>query len=103
MAKTGRNEKWQLSGPLKESIAFHHYPLEANPEHRRLVFAITAANYFCIVNEIGFAGDRHGDEIPQEVWSYLNISEKDLYGAEKEIENEIEKASVFLKALERGG
>ncbi len=94
------SEKWQLTGALHDCISFHHNPSEASEEHRRIVFSIAISNYFCIENEIGFAGDRCPEALSPEIWDFLGISESDLYRAESEINDEITKASVFLRVSE---
>lgn len=96
-------EKWQLSQPLTQAITFHHQPLEAVEEHRRIVFTIALANNFCVENDIGFSGNRSEGEIPDEIMQYLMLSERDLFQLEDSIESEIAKASVFLQMSERKG
>lgn len=94
--------KWQLSGSLAEAITFHHNPLEAGPDHRRVVYTVSVANAFCVLNELGFSGSRYADEIPDEIASNLRISEEALVGMREKIAEELEKALVFLAVSERG-
>lgn len=98
-ARVGRlvAEKWQLSPSLVEAIALHHEPLESSAETRKVVCAVAAANSFCVVNDIGFSGDRAPEELPPEVWSVLGIKEERLYDLQDSIEAEIGKAMVFLQ------
>jgi len=89
-------EKWQLSQNLAEAISFHHMPMEASEQNRRLVTAVAAADIFCVENGTGFAGSFVPDQFTEENWKILGIHEEDLSGIEKTINEEIEKASVFL-------
>jgi putative nucleotidyltransferase with HDIG domain len=102
-AQTGRMvaEKWQLSPALIEAIGLHHSPAEATAENRRLVAAIAAADAFCIENAVGFSGNRIPDILPDLVWQTLGLKEEDLFGIEDTINDELERASVFLKISEK--
>lgn len=102
-ARTGRliADRWKLSPGLVEVINFHHEPLAAAPENRRLVAAVAAADAFCIGSEIGFSGNRIPDEVPAEIWQLLSLREEDLFGIEDTISDELEKAAVFLKISDR--
>jgi putative nucleotidyltransferase with HDIG domain len=97
-ARTGKliAEKWQLSPSLTETISTHHAPTESSQENRVLVTAVAAADIFCVARATGFAGSLVPDQLTEECWNTLGIREEDLLGIEKTIDEEIEKASVFL-------
>jgi putative nucleotidyltransferase with HDIG domain len=89
-------KKWELSPGLAEAVIFHHTPLEAAEENRLLVTAVAAADLFCLENAIGFAGNRVGEPLSEESWNLLGLREEDLFDIEDTINEEIEKASIFL-------
>jgi putative nucleotidyltransferase with HDIG domain len=90
-------KKWTLTDELKEIILFHHFPKEADDKYKKIVYITYVANTFCNQNDIGFAGDKKPPLIDPDVLKYLNIKEEELYENEQIIEDEINKASVFMK------
>jgi len=96
-------KKWKLSGPLAESIAYHHTPLDCGADARQVVYTVSVANAFCVLNETGFSGSRYTEEIPDTVATRLSLKEEELYSLQERIDEELEKASVFLKVAEKGG
>ena len=93
-------ENWKLSEEIQDVVLFHHRTDQYDGKHKDIVFTIAAANYFAIVNEIGFSGDRYPDLAKEQVFGYLNIDWDYLDSLEEEIKNAIIKAQVFLEVLQ---
>ena len=88
---------WKLDGAVRDSIEFHHDYEGYTGDNKDVLYSIAAANRFASISEIGFSGDRYPDPLPAEVWDALNVS-KDVFDEIVEnVNNEIEKAEVFLK------
>jgi hypothetical protein len=88
---------WKLEGAVGDVIIHHHDYEAYTGNHKDILFSIAAANRFASLSEIGFAGDCHPDLLPPVVWDTLNV-ERDVFDEiENEVNNEIEKAEVFLK------
>jgi len=91
-------EKWQLSLALSEMLRFHHTPENASAENRQLVGVVALANTYANLFDIGSAGDRYPDLsrinelLPQVGLSWLDLSNLHLV-----VQQEIEKARVFLQ------
>lgn len=95
-------EKWQLSGALADSITYHHSPLDCGADSARVVYTVSVANAFCVLNETGFSGSRFVEDIPDAVAANLRLKEEELYALQGRIDEELEKASVFLTVAEKG-
>lgn len=87
---------WKLSGPVGAAIVNHHSYNEYSGSYQDILYSVAAANRFAVTMEIGFAGDRY-PETDNQVWDSLGINEGMLNGIEKNVNEEIEKAKVFLR------
>ena len=88
---------WKLEGPAAEAIVYHHSPDEYNGNYKDILCTVIAADYFAAKEEIGFSGSRF-PEVPIDfVWQTLGTKEALFEGIEKPINEEINKAKVFLK------
>lgn len=90
-------QRWRLNQEIQDALSFHHAPLSYEGPHTRIVYAVTAANFFANVFEIGFAGDRYSQKVPAEVFDEIGVSMEWFEGVEQQIQDEIEKARIFLK------
>jgi HD-like signal output (HDOD) protein len=88
---------WKLAGPVGEAIAQHHSFAEYSGEHQDIVYSIIAANRFASIMEIGFSGDRYPEKIQDQLWEALGMDKNVFEGIEKAVNEEIEKAKIFLK------
>lgn len=91
-------ESWRLSNEIRDAVSYHHRVAEYDGPHKQIVYAVTLANYFANVAEIGFSGDRYAETVPEVVDQSLGI---DITFVEDEMEElvnaEIERARVFLR------
>jgi HD-like signal output (HDOD) protein len=88
---------WRLEGAVGDAIINHHHCAGYEGSHRDVLFSVAAANRFASILEIGFSGDRHPEKTDPLIWQVLGV-EKNIFGAmEKTVNEEIEKAKVFLK------
>ncbi|MDR1429068.1 MAG: HDOD domain-containing protein [Spirochaetaceae bacterium] len=88
---------WKLEGSVAEVISCHHSCESYEGEHRDVLFSVAAANWFANAMEIGFSGDRYPGALGQTVWDYLGIDRETLAALENLVNQEIEKAQIFLK------
>ena len=88
---------WKLEGPVGEAIVYHHDCGEYPGEHRDILFSVVAANRFAAMMEIGFSGDRYPEKTENIVWDALGINSDVFDGIEKAVNEEIDKAKIFLK------
>lgn len=86
---------WNLSNVLTHVIMYHHQFYQG--PYKKIVFAVSAANYFSNKMQIGFAGDTYPEELEKEVFHELGITLEDLMALDEEIKNAIEKARIFLR------
>jgi putative nucleotidyltransferase with HDIG domain len=90
-------DSWKLTGAVREIIIYHHQcPAESDSPYRDILFNVAAANYFAVSSEIGFAGDRWPEEISPLVWEVLGIGPDVFDRIAGEVNQEIEKARIFL-------
>jgi len=94
-------EKWQLTGALAEVLCYHHAPEKAIKKNRGLIAIVAAANMYANMYEIGSAGDAYVE--PSDVASILKMigmNWSDLGNFHETVQNEIDKAQIFLKVAE---
>ena len=88
---------WKLEGAVGDAIVNHHTYAEYNGGHKDIVYSVVAANRFAAIMEIGFSGDRFPEKIADQVWETLGVDKDVFSGIEKTVNDEIEKAKIFLK------
>lgn len=93
-------ETWKLGEGIIDTIRHHHEPENYEGNHKLLVYAVAASNYYAVTSEIGFSGSRFprppGAEILQALgvdWDYLDDISDNLM-------KEIEKAQIYLRINE---
>ncbi len=90
-------EKWALSSSVVECISYHHNPKECNGEKRTIVYSVAIANSFANAHKIGFSGNQAPPSIDKDLLDYLKLTVEELEGWQETINQEIKKASVFMK------
>jgi putative nucleotidyltransferase with HDIG domain len=88
---------WKLDNPVADVIACHHNTEEYNGDFVHILYTVAVSNYFSVLNDIGFAGNRKPVKPEKKIWDFLKIKE-DIY--EEFIGNvneEINKAKIFLQ------
>ncbi|QQO09453.1 HDOD domain-containing protein [Breznakiella homolactica] len=90
-------DAWKLEGAVGDSIVFHHMHTNYDGPHRDVLFSVVAANWFANAMEIGFSGDRYPDKTDPMVWDFLGITRDVFDDLEGSVNQEIEKAQIFLR------
>jgi putative nucleotidyltransferase with HDIG domain len=88
---------WRLEGAVGEAITHHHNYIEYSGPHADVLLSIVVANRFASIMEIGFSGDRYPEKIDNLVWETLGISRDVFDRIEATVNEEIEKAKIFLR------
>jgi putative nucleotidyltransferase with HDIG domain len=88
---------WKLDGAIGDAIRYHHSYNEYSGNYRDVIFSIAAANRFASLSSIGFSGNCHPHPLPAVIWEALNVDQNVFDEIEERVNNEIEKAEVFLK------
>lgn len=88
---------WNLSDNIIEAVSNHHSYLNYEGKYKDLVYTVALANYFAIISEVGFSGDRYPEKLDPGVFQHLNVTMGYLDEIESQVNKEIEKASIFLK------
>ena len=87
--------EWNFPKSLRYSIEYHHYPPAAK-EHSKMASVVHMADILVRAMGVGSGGDRKIPMINSKAWEEVNIKEDDFPKLLTNIENEIEKASVFF-------
>ena len=91
-------DKWQLNLGLTELLRFHHTPENASPNNRQLVGVVALANTYANLFDIGSAGDRYPDMSRlNELLAEVGLKWLDLSNLHPQVQQEIEKAQIFLQ------
>ncbi len=88
---------WKLGDEIKDAIIHHHSVESYEGENKNIVFAVSAANFFSNYFEIGFSGDRYPEKLPVMILKNLSIDMDWFDDIEDTVNEEIEKARIFLK------
>jgi putative nucleotidyltransferase with HDIG domain len=88
---------WKLDDVISDIIAWHHSAESYVGINKEILYTVLIANYFANREEIGFSGDRYPEKIAKAIYSFLDLSPEICDELEGQVQNEIEKAKVFLK------
>lgn len=95
-------DKWNLGPSMRDAIKKHHV-LEGTESRDSVVKCIGTANLLANHFELGTAGDYFANPlILRSCLEGLGLSMETLSGLKLKMENEIEKASVFLQIADMG-
>jgi len=87
---------WKLDSSIIDSIAYHHNAGEYSGKNKNILCNVAIANYFSIVYEVGFAGDRKPEKPERIVWDTVGLKEDVFLDVMEKLYQEIERAKVFL-------
>ena len=87
---------WKLDSPVLDVITHHHNTKNYTGSNAGLVCTVAAANYFSLVYEVGFAGDRKPEMPDDEAWEIIGLKEDVFLDVMEKLFSEIERAKVFL-------
>jgi putative nucleotidyltransferase with HDIG domain len=91
-------EKWKLNPVIRDCIGNHHRIEQADKNHRRQIAFISLANIYINIFDIGYAGDPFPSEADiSPLLDISGLSWEDYAGVRQSVENEIEKAQIFLR------
>ncbi len=94
-------KKWKLGEEISDAITHHHAPETYQGVQNDILFTIIISDHFANSTEIGFSGNRYLENIYPEVMRYLGddaeLSFDNISAFNGEVEQEIEKAQIFLK------
>jgi HD-like signal output (HDOD) protein len=90
-------QAWRLEGAVGDTITYNHGYTAYDGPHKDVLYSIVAANRFAGIMEIGFSGDRYPEKTDPLIWEFLGIDRGIFDEIEITVNEEIEKAQIFLK------
>jgi len=90
--------KWNLPKDLQSAIELHHHP-HAAKEHPVITSVVHLADILVRALGIGSGGDKKIPFLNPDAWAKLNLKEQQLPKLLSEIEEEVEKAKIFLSIM----
>jgi putative nucleotidyltransferase with HDIG domain len=94
-------EKWKLGEEISDTITYHHAPETYQGVQNDILFTVILSNHCANSSEIGFSGNRYLENIYPEAIRYLGnnaeLKFSNISTFNGEVEQEIEKAQIFLK------
>ena len=90
--------KWNLPEDLRFSILYHHFPKQG-AKHETMVSVIHLADIFTRALGVGSGGDNRIPIVDTGVWDKLRFSRPLLDKIYKDIDAELEKASIFFQIM----
>jgi putative nucleotidyltransferase with HDIG domain len=88
---------WKLDSPLVDVISFHHGMEEYYGEFMHILYNVAVADYFSIVYDVGFAGNRNPIKPEKAIWEAIGLNEDSFEEFKDSVFLEIDKAKIFLK------
>lgn len=90
--------KWMLNGVMSSCICYHHDVEMAVDEDRVKVAIVALANMYINIHDIGYAGDPFPEyENAETLLGITGLNWSDLAAISKIVEDEIQKAQIFLQ------
>ena len=90
-------DAWKLDSSITDTIFFHHDIGSYEGKHLNILCNVIAADYFSVINGIGFAGTRNVVRPPDIVWNTLGFDDQVFNEIFDKVKIEIKKAKVFLQ------
>jgi HD-like signal output (HDOD) protein len=94
-------EKWKLGEEISDTITYHHAPETYQGVQNDILFTVILSDYYANSARIGFSGNHYMEDVNPEAMQYFGDSAElsfyDIDGFNGEVEQEIEKAQIFLK------
>ncbi len=94
-------EKWKLGKEISDPITYHHAPETYQGVQNDILFTVILSDHFANSLEIGFSGNRYLENTYSEAMRYIEnnneLSFSNIDSFNDEVEQEIEKAQIFLK------
>lgn len=87
---------WKLEGAVGDTILYHHNCSEYEGNYSKVLYNVLIANHFAAMMDIGFSGDRYPEKPERRAWELTGLNETVLDEIENDVNNEIEKAQIFL-------
>jgi putative nucleotidyltransferase with HDIG domain len=88
-------KKWKFENSLLYAMGRHHQPV-VKGSAAIFSMVVAVADTFVKILRVGFSGNYKIDPIPEEVWKVLELDEESVFVALSSINDEIQKAKIFL-------
>jgi len=96
-------EKWKLGEEISDTITYHHAPETYQGVQNDILFTVILSDHYANSSEIGFSGNRYLENTYPEAIRYLEdnteLNFSNISAFNDEVEQEIEKAQIFLKVV----
>jgi putative nucleotidyltransferase with HDIG domain len=97
------SEKWQFNETITDALSYHHNPIEAPVDSRDLVAIVAMANIYANIYDFGTAGDPYQDyDMLDEILILSGFRWAELSFLMEKVEDEIDKARIFLQVAKEG-
>ena len=92
---------WKLDNSVHDVITCHHDIGGYSGENLHILYNVAIANFFSLVYDVGFAGDRKASKPEKKIWDTIGLTEDSFNELNDKVFNEIEKAKIFLNISSR--
>ncbi|MCL2808897.1 MAG: HDOD domain-containing protein [Treponema sp.] len=90
-------KSWKLDSSIIDVIAHHHNAGVYSGKNKNILCNVAIANYFSVIYEVGFAGDRKPEKPERIIWDTIGLKEDVFLDIMEKLYHEIERAKVFLR------
>ncbi len=88
---------WKLESPVSDVIIWHHNTDKYYGQYLHILYDVMAADYFSIIYDVGFSGNKNPVKPDNEIWKIIGLNENFFEDIKEKVFKEIEKAKIFLK------
>jgi len=88
---------WKLERSVTDVITHHHEIGGYSGDNLQIICNVAIANYFALVYEVGFSGDKKPVKPEKNIWTAVGIREDSFDILKEKIYGEIDKAKIFLR------
>ncbi|WP_028973483.1 HDOD domain-containing protein [Spirochaeta cellobiosiphila] len=92
-------QNWRLSDAIVDVIKNHHSYSNYSGNNKDILYTVVLSNYFANIMEIGFSGNRYPEKPSDVIYTHLGLTWNHLEDMDDIVEQEIEKAQIFLKLI----
>jgi len=87
---------WKLDSSITDVIAHHHNINEYTGKNLNILCNVSIANYYALIYDVGFAGDKKPVRPDQYIWDSIGLDDDIFTDIMEKLYSEIERAKIFL-------
>jgi HD-like signal output (HDOD) protein len=92
--------RWHLPDALRDSVAFHHQPWQASPDHRLLTQVIHVADFLCSCQGVNRSETSVPDEFDNATWDALGLRIEQAHNLFETVSRQADVSREWVAAIQ---